>query len=118
NRDGWSISETTNFRLLHTLKQAEAEQVAQVAERTRTEMLRKWFGGGDEWQPKCDVFLYATAKAYSQATGVPGNSPGHSSISMEGGRLVARCIHLHCDDPNLVPAVLPHEATHVVLAGQ
>jgi hypothetical protein len=37
---------------------------------------------------------------------------------MEGGRLLARCIHLHCDDPNMLRAVLPHEATHVVLAGQ
>src|SRR5262249_54192518 len=24
----------------------------------------------------------------------------------------------HCDDPNLLPAVLPHETTHIVLAGR
>ncbi len=116
--EGWEVAETTNFRLFHTLSQSQAEQVAQVAERTRSDMLRKWFGGGEAWRPKCDVFLHATAKDYSRVTGVPGNSPGHSSISMEGGRLLARCIHLHCDDPNLLRAVLPHETTHVVLAGQ
>jgi hypothetical protein len=37
---------------------------------------------------------------------------------MEGGRLVSRSIHLRADEPNLLSAVLPHEATHVVLAGQ
>ena len=29
-----------------------------------------------------------------------------------------RRIDLHCDDPNMTYAVLPHEATHVVLAGR
>src|SRR5207244_3282532 len=37
---------------------------------------------------------------------------------MENGRLVTRRIDLHCDDPNMIVAVLPHETTHVVLAGQ
>jgi hypothetical protein len=32
--------------------------------------------------------------------------------------VVVRRIDLRCDDPNLLVAVLPHETTHVVLAGQ
>ena len=32
--------------------------------------------------------------------------------------MLVRRIDLHCDDTNLLVAVLPHEATHVVLAGK
>jgi len=61
--------------------------------------------------------LHATTQDYSRKTG-QYNSPGHSSIRIEGGRLVERRVDLHCDEPNLLTAVLPHETTHVVLAGQ
>jgi hypothetical protein len=36
---------------------------------------------------------------------------------MDGGRVISREIHLHCDNPSALNAVLPHETTHVVLAG-
>ena len=32
--------------------------------------------------------------------------------------MISRRIDLHCDDPNLFIGVLPHETTHVVLAGR
>jgi hypothetical protein len=117
--DGWSVAESANFRVYHNQSNEVAEQAAQVAERTRTEMQRKWFDGpGEDWNPKCELYLYATAADYSRATGVPAASPGHSGISMENGRVIGRRIDLHCDDPNMLRAVLPHEATHVVVAGQ
>lgn len=118
--EGWARAETTNFRIFHNQSRELAEQVAQVAEQTRTDMLRKWMGGAKEdWKPRCDLFLHATAQDYSRVTGVPPKSPGHSSIQTEGTRVLMRRIDLHCDDPkNLVSAVLPHETTHVVLAGQ
>ena len=37
---------------------------------------------------------------------------------MENGRPVVRQVYLHCDDGNLLSAILPHETTHVVLAGE
>src|SRR5262249_52537499 len=113
-------AETVNFRIYHNQTRELAEQVAQTAERTRTEMCRKWFGGAkDDWNPRCDIFLHATSRDYNRATGVAGTSPGHSSLKTEGSRVLCRKIDLHCDDPqNLVCAVLPHETTHVVLAGQ
>ncbi|MBY0522388.1 MAG: hypothetical protein K2R98_03280 [Gemmataceae bacterium] len=118
--DGWQRAETANFRIFHTQSKEVAEQAAQVAERTRLTMSRKWFGGfKDDWNPRCDLYLHATAQDYSKATGVPNNSPGHSSIRSDGGRVLSRRIDLHCDDVNnMLVAVLPHEATHVVLAGQ
>ena len=117
---GWEQAETANFRILHNQPREVAEQVAQVAERTRLTMSRKWFGGFKQaWSPRCDLYLHATSGDYSRATGVPTSSPGHSSIRTDGGRVISRRIDLHCDDvKNMVRAVLPHEATHVVIAGQ
>ncbi len=117
--DGWARAETSHFRIFHNQSREMAEQAAQVAEKTRVAMHGKWFGtAGEEWNPRCDLYLHATAQDYSKATGVPANSPGHSSIRSDGPRVIGRRIDLHVDDPNLLTAVLPHETTHVVLAGQ
>ncbi|MBL8796508.1 MAG: hypothetical protein JNM56_21590 [Planctomycetia bacterium] len=118
--DGWSRTETPNFRIYHNQSQDVAEQAAQIAERTRSDMGRKWFGGlKEDWNPRCDLFLHATAQDYSRVTGVAANSPGHSSIRSEGTRVLSRRIDLHCEDAaNMLKAVLPHETTHVILAGQ
>lgn len=118
--DGWARAETTNFRIFHNQTRELAEQVALIAEQTRTEMGRKWFGGlKEDWNPRCDLYLHATAQDYSRITGVSPKSPGHSSLQTEGSRVLSRRIDLHCDDvKNLLTGVLPHETTHVVLAGQ
>jgi hypothetical protein len=49
-------------------------------------------------------------------TNQPEQSPGFSTMGMNGGRIIARRINLRADHPNLLKAVLPHEITHVVLA--
>lgn len=119
NAAGWAGVETVNFRVFHNQPRDVAEKAARVAEATRIAMQRRWFGAiGPDWNPKCEVYLHATAEEYSRVTGVPTTSPGHSSIQQEAGRVVSMKIHLHCDNPNLLTAVLPHEATHAVLAGQ
>jgi hypothetical protein len=116
--DGWAVAESTNFRVLHNQPREVAERAARAAEQTRAAMQRKWFGAnGPDWSPKCELFLHATASDYNRVTGAPGGSPGHSSFNVQGGRVLSRQIHLHCDDPNLLVAVLPHETTHTVLAG-
>jgi hypothetical protein len=116
--EGWQVAETVNFRIFHNQSREYAEQAAEVAERTRANMEQKWFGAVSEpWKPKCDIFLHNTGQDYSRATG-QYNSPGHSTLKIENGHLMVRRIDLHCDDPNLLGAVLPHETTHVVLAGE
>ncbi len=118
NPEGWLCAETDNFRIFHNQPQELAERAANIAERTRVEMSLKWFGGVDgQWSPKCDLYLHADADQYSRSTG-QFNSPGHSSIKLESLRVTQRRIDLHCDDPNMFSAVLPHETTHVVLAGE
>jgi hypothetical protein len=118
--NGWALAETRNFRIFHNQKTELVERVARVAEQTRQTMSAKWFNDANPaaWTPRCDLFLHASGTDYARATGAPGGSPGHSQISLEGGRVILRRINLRCDDPNMVTGVLPHETTHVVLAGR
>ena len=113
----WSVSESDNFRIFHKEDRGLAERVAQVAERTRREMGRKWFGDDSEWRARCDLYLHPTAADYSRATGKPATWTAHSTINLEGGRVVLRRIDLRGDDAELLTASLPHETTHAVLAG-
>lgn len=115
----WALAETANFRIFHALERTEAEEIARIAEATRVGMQTKWFGKVQpDWSPRCDIYLHANADAYSRETGVPGNSPGHSTLQTEGDRVLTRRVDLRLDNPNLLKGVLPHETTHVVLAGQ
>jgi hypothetical protein len=116
---GWAVAETRSFRIFHAGGQETAEKVARVAETTRVAMTRKWFGEEPRypWKPQCDVYLHPTGQGYAKATGAPPTAPGHSTISLDAGRVVSRRIDLRGDDPNLLVGVLPHETTHVVLAG-
>lgn len=113
----WQMRETANFRIMHQ-DPALAEQIAQAAERARTEQVRRWAGeaAGGPWAPRCDIYLYPNAKAFAKLTGQPEDSPGFSTMGLKAGRVVARRINLRVDHPNLAKAVLPHEITHVVLA--
>jgi hypothetical protein len=118
---GWAAAETVNFRILHNQPRDVAERAARTAEATRTAMLKKWFGDSvacGPWNPRCDIYLHQTAADYSQATKQPPSCPGHSTIQNQGqgGPIIGRRIDLHCDDPNMLTGVLPHETTHVVLA--
>src|SRR5262249_4506257 len=118
NAQGWQVAETSHFFIYHKQSKEYVEKVAKIAERTRYDMYRKWFGNaGPEWNPKCELYLHATGEDYSRATGVPASSPGHSRFENASGRVVGRRMELRCDNPTLLEAVLPHETTHVVLAG-
>jgi hypothetical protein len=116
---GWSVAETANFRIYHTHTQDKAGKVAVAAERARTAAHRKWFGGAcPDWGERCDLYIYSTSEGYSEGTGAPSYSPGHSEIRAEGERVMLRRIFVHADAPGMVEAILPHEVTHAVLAGR
>jgi hypothetical protein len=116
-REGVYLAETANFRVFHRQSREFAERAAQIAERTRTLVQQKWLGSVEEpWSLKCDIVLHATAADYGRETGKHG-LPGHSTLRLENGRMVQRRIDVHCENPTLLEAVLPHETTHVALAG-
>jgi hypothetical protein len=118
--NGWALAETANFRIFHNQKKELVEQVARVAEKTRSAMSAKWFNDANPvaWAPRCDLFLYPSAAELARGVGKGANAPGFSEMTQEAGRVLVRRIYLRCDDPNMVTAVLPHETTHVVLAGR
>ncbi len=120
NKEGWQVAETPCFLIFHNQSREQVEKIAAIAENTRRLMYRKWFGSdGSTWAPKCELILHPTGENYTRMTGVPGSSPGHSRIELDpsGQRVVSRRIELRCDNPGMMDGVLPHETTHVVLAG-
>ena len=115
----WYLAETKNFRVWHHLNQADATQVAKSSEACRVDAGMKWFGSvGNDWTPICEIYLHSTAQEYSKSTGAPAVSPGHTTLKTEGIRVLSRRIDLHTDEANMMTGVLPHETTHVVLAGR
>jgi len=118
-RDVWAVAETTNFRIFHNESSEFAEKVAKIAEQTKVTMEKKWLGEVKEnWTPRCDIYLHANGQMYSAATQAPPASPGHSTVQNEGSRILSRRVDLHVDHDGMLSAVLPHETTHIVLAGR
>ena len=116
---GWDLAETDHFRIYHTNQPGLARKSAVAAERARTAAYHKWFTDHcPDWDRRCQILIYSTARDYSNATGTPVRSPGHSEICVEGSSVMLRRIYLHADVGGMIEAVLPHEVTHTVLAGQ
>ena len=114
----WALAETTNFRIFHKGTRKSAEKAARIAEATRAAQTRKWFGKAVPWSSKCDIYLHPTGEDYARETNAPPSTPGHASVIRDSERVTSLRIDLHCDEPNMLTAVLPHETTHVILAGR
>jgi tetratricopeptide (TPR) repeat protein len=118
----WPEAETANFRVIHNQSRELAEQVARIAETTRAEMTRKWFGEEPApWSPKCRIILYGKGQDYAKDTGKSASIPGHTTLKLDPAdmeRVIDRRIDLHCDVANMLTVVLPHETTHAVLHGR
>jgi len=119
-QNGWKVADSTNFRLFYLDDFNRPEQVLVMAEKTRVTVSKKWLDMGAEphWDDRCRIVIYATAESYGWATGVAKESPGHSQIELNGSRVVSLCVNLRADFTNMESAVLPHEVTHVTIAGQ
>jgi hypothetical protein len=113
----WRIHETPNFRIYHC-DPALALRTAEVAESVRTAQGKQWNNPAarSAWIPRCDLYLYPTARAYALATGQPEVSPGVSTMSSNGAHILSRRMNLRADNPQLLTTILPHEVTHIVLA--
>src|SRR5262249_54814138 len=112
----WQIHETPNFRIYRWAPEL-AERAAAVAESVRTAQAKRWGSTATRtpWSPRCDLYLYPTARSYAEATGQPETSPGISTMSNNGVRVLSRRMSLRGDNPLLLTTTLPHEATHIVL---
>lgn len=119
NREGWQVVDTAHFRIFHRQDDEFGERVARIAESTRAAMYKKWFNSeGIEWEPKCELVMHPNHDSYMHYNPkAPGVQPGHSTIIVESGRVISRRVDLRLDGKDVLEAVLPHETTHVVLAG-
>ena len=114
-QNGLNVAETSHFRILHEQNKPVVEKVGQVAEATRDDLQRKWFGEvGTDWDGKCTIYLHGDRKKYLDQTKMK-NTLGHMrTLGSEG--FLMRSIHLPCNEPSQVIDVLPHEVSHSVMA--
>jgi tetratricopeptide (TPR) repeat protein len=121
NKDqGWSVCETTHFRIYHQDNQM-AEQVAERAEATRAAVIRKWLVNDYTWNQPCQIYVHPTADSYHRQSGMPTTAPGHSDYDADkhdASVIHYRRVFVRADHPHMLNAILPHEVTHVVLNGQ
>jgi hypothetical protein len=113
----WQVLETSNFRV-HATDDQLAGQLADIAESTRIELFKTWYGQVPEtnWSPKCDIYVHDSVDEYARITRQGPSSPGHSQTGVDRGKITNRRIDLRRNGTDLVHAILPHEITHVVLA--
>jgi tetratricopeptide (TPR) repeat protein len=115
--DGWTASESANFRVFHHQSAEFGARILQLAESSRMTQYERLYGpGATTWLPRCDIFLHATGLEYAKATGKQPQAPGHSTLEVNQGKVVRRRIDLVADHPSLFAGTLPHEITHVILA--
>lgn len=117
---GWSVCETEHFRVYHTDPKL-GEQVAEIAETTRTAVIRRWLGQDVEWRQPCQIYVHPSADSYHRQSGMPATAPGHSDYDADkndASVIHYRRVFVRADHAHMLSAILPHEVTHVVLNGQ
>jgi len=118
---GWQVAETGNFSIWSRLSQRDTTDLAARCEELRESLAERWLDDREigVWTPKCVVVLHANLAEYSRVFGSgTASSVGCTTITADGGRIVFRRIDLRSDAADWHSNALPHELTHVVLAGR
>jgi hypothetical protein len=117
-RGQWYVQATENFEIYCEKSAAPANELANRAESLRNQLKAKWLGDAspNAWQPRCQIFLFASKRSYVAAIG-PGSehTVGSSLVNADHGRITSRRIDLLGDQTEFLSAALPHELTHVIL---
>jgi hypothetical protein len=117
---GWLIQEAGSFRVVCRTDFADARRLPAACEALRRQLQETWFGGAsDDWSPRCEIVLHPTVAGYVRELGAGSRqSSGCATIDIDKGRVVKRRIDLRADADDWLISALPHELTHVVLAGK
>lgn len=116
-QDRWFVVVTENFQVC-CQDSAKANDLARHAEALRTRLKSQWLGDAADadWNPRCQVVLHASRRAYVDASGRGSESTaGSSLVNVSGNRITSRRIDLLGQSEEYLTAALPHELTHVIL---
>ncbi|MCS7166762.1 MAG: hypothetical protein RMI91_14370 [Gemmatales bacterium] len=120
--DSWYLAESAHFRIYHCNAQL-AEAVLRCAEHVHA--LNAWFWFGEltvpSWERPCEIYLHPDGTSFSRATGVSPSVPGFSTLvydTADARRVLRRRMDIRADVPDLLTRLVPHETTHVSLAGR
>ena len=119
-RGEWFVQETPNFQVWSQLPEHDRQLLAESCEAWRRDFQAEWFGRQSAgcWEPKCQVVVHPTAEGYNRALGrLNDRSVGCTTLKLDEGRVVYRRIDLRADAADWQTSALPHELTHVVIAG-
>jgi hypothetical protein len=121
-RGEWYVSRSTHFRIYHQ-QAGLAERVLVQAEQTLYATTWFWFGELEppNWTNPCDIYLHPDGQTFARSTGVHPTACGFSTLTHDShtsGRIVARRIDLNAQAPDLLIRIVPHETTHIALAGR
>jgi len=113
--DVWKQRRTTHFDV-YARNDLIAERVAEAAE-FHFAGISSWLGvsAGQDWQPRCELRVHASAVELQQAAGTRGQTRAVSRMRMQGERVLLRRMDLLQGDPLLLSSTLPNELTHLLL---
>jgi hypothetical protein len=100
-----------------------AEQVLRLAEHVHAANAWFWFGEltPAPWESPAEIYLYPNSDTFSRATGISPSVPGFSTLvydNTDARRVISRRMDLRSDVPDLLTRLVPHEVTHLSLAGR
>jgi hypothetical protein len=118
--ESWQLAHSRNFTACCP-PNIDPQTVLAVCEAARKELHRYWFDTDAvdrAWTPRCYVVVHPSAATYVHAAGRGSEQTlGCSTIQQQEGRILSRRIDLRLDRSDPLVGVLPHELTHVILAG-
>jgi hypothetical protein len=119
-KQGWLIQETSSFRVFCLPNLPEAKRLPEACEELRRQLQETWLGENDKsWTPRCDIVVHASVAGYVRELGAESRqSSGCATIDIEHGKVAKRRVDLRADAADWLTTALPHELTHVVIAGR
>jgi len=113
-------AESTNFIVISGSRQHSAMEIASLCETLCAKFQKQWCAEKCEaaWKPKCEVVIHVSRGNYLAVVGRGGAKTYASSLIGFGNdkEVLRRRIDI-CGEGQRGIAALPHELTHIVLAG-
>ncbi len=109
----WQSHSSDHFRIFYKQDKRQALKAAIVAEKSRLDISKKWFGSPPEWRNKCDIYLTESVLHMTES----GNDQalGHTNLTFENGETIRIIIFVRVDLDIVWNDILPHEISHAII---